>query len=75
MDLKPCKTMKRERIGRGWTQAELARRTGINRVDITLLELGGRQAFPGWRRRIAKAFRMKETDLFPEVLGDGENEA
>lgn len=53
------------RRSRGWSISELSRRTCINRADLSLLERGQRPAFPGWRKRIARAFRVSIVDLFP----------
>jgi transcriptional regulator with XRE-family HTH domain len=75
MEMKPLETLKKERLRRGLSQVEVARRAKINRVDLCLLEKGGRPAFPSWRRRLAKVFRMPQSKLFPEIFCDGEDEA
>ena len=46
--------------------AELARRAKLSPSDLSKLEKGQRQSFPGWRARIASALGLPETDLFPE---------
>lgn len=56
-----------ERHRRGWSQTHLSARTGIAASDLSAIERGRRALYPGWRRRIAKAFRMRVTDLFPDA--------
>jgi hypothetical protein len=45
--------------------------TGIASPDISAIERGTRYAHPGWRRRLAAAFKVPETELFDEVPGRG----
>lgn len=40
--------------------------TGIAQSDISAVELGKRYAPPGWRRRLAAAFKVSEAELFGE---------
>ncbi len=63
--------LKRERQRRGWSQTKICQLTGIAPATISLLERGRLQAFPAWRRRLAKAFRMPEAYLFAEVPEEG----
>ena len=44
-----------ERIKRGITQYELAKKTGIHPTDISKVESGRFPTFQGWKIRIAKA--------------------
>lgn len=44
-----------ERIKRGITQYELAKKTGIHPTDISKVESGRFPTFHGWKIRIAKA--------------------
>jgi hypothetical protein len=40
--------------------------TGIASPDISAIERGARYAHPGWRRRLAAAFKVPEAELFAE---------
>lgn len=59
--------MREERLKRGWSLTRLSGKTGIAAGDLSAVERGLRVAFPGWRRRIARAFRMSARDLFSPV--------
>ena len=59
--------LRQEREKRVLTQKDLSVRTRIARGDISLLERGLRPAFPAWRKRLARALRVPERDLFPHV--------
>jgi hypothetical protein len=37
--------------------------------DISAIERGIRHPFPGWRRRLAAAFKVPEAQLFPAETG------
>jgi len=39
-------------------------------TDLGAIERGTKYPFAGWRRRIAAAFKLRETELFAEVPGD-----
>lgn len=60
--------LRHERTRRRWSLTRLCALTGIAPSDLSLLERGLRPAFPGWRRRIAQAFDLPETALFPAEL-------
>jgi transcriptional regulator with XRE-family HTH domain len=62
--------MRRERQRRGWSITEVTRRTGIATTTLSQIERGLIPAYPGWQRRIAKAFRMPASALFREVEDD-----
>lgn len=52
------------------SQAGLARLADINQADLNTMIHGKRPAYPGWRKRIAKALGMEgpEADqLFEEI--------
>jgi len=49
------------------TQLDLAKMTDIYPNDISQIERGKRKAFPGWRKRLAKALEVPEEELFPEI--------
>ena len=62
--------LRKERLRRGWTQRELSAFTGIAGPDLSAIERGVKPAFPGWRRRLARAFGLPEDELF--ALADDE---
>jgi transcriptional regulator with XRE-family HTH domain len=57
-----------ERLRHGWSQTKVSMRTGIAQSDISALERGKRYAPPGWRRRLATAFNVPESALFPDKV-------
>ncbi len=59
-----------EREKRGWTKSELARRSGVPLAEICRIEGGKIFPYPGWRRKIARAMEMPESELFQEVDGN-----
>jgi transcriptional regulator with XRE-family HTH domain len=59
-----------ERQRRGWSITEVTRRTGIAESHLSNLERQLIPAYPGWKRRIAKAFKMPASELFREVEND-----
>jgi transcriptional regulator with XRE-family HTH domain len=59
--------LREERLKRGWSQTELSARTRIASPDISAIERGVKQAFPGWRRKLAHALKRPEAYLFEEV--------
>jgi hypothetical protein len=61
-----------ERHNREWSLTKLTMLTGISSSDLSLLERGLRPAYPGWRRRLAAAFRLPEAALFPDENGKRE---
>ena len=58
--------LREERSKRGMSLNKLSRLTGIGASDLSMLERGQRPAYPGWRRRIARAFKMDSDFLFGE---------
>jgi hypothetical protein len=52
------------RLRRGWSLTHLTTLTAIATQDISALERGLRPLYPGWRRRLARAFGMSEAELF-----------
>jgi len=62
------KAMKRlvvERLQRGWSQAELARRTGsIHPAEMSKIERAIVRPYPSQREKIAKALGLAVKDLF-----------
>jgi transcriptional regulator with XRE-family HTH domain len=63
--------IRKERLKRGWSLADVTVRTeGISESNLSMIERGLIPAYPGWQKRIAKAFKMKKADLFCEVEDD-----
>lgn len=60
-----------ERLRRGWTLEAVYLRTGISPADLSQLERGLHQPFPGWKRRLERLYRVPADELFQEVE-DGE---
>ena len=56
-------TLKRLRERRGWTQADLAEKAGAHRVTIAKLESGALRPSVDMLEALAKALRVKVTDL------------
>ncbi|ACX52290.1 putative transcriptional regulator, Nlp [Ammonifex degensii KC4] len=59
-----------ERKKRGWSQFELARRTGIHPSNLSKLERGVWPVYQGWRIKIAEALGWpldRLDELFEEV--------
>ena len=56
--------LREERRRRGWSLTRLSALTGIAHSDLSQIERGLRQPFPGWQRRIARAFGMPAAELF-----------
>jgi transcriptional regulator with XRE-family HTH domain len=54
-----------------WSQAELARRTGLSKLTITQLEAGERAPYGQTVRRLAEALDVSPHDLaLPEELAE-----
>ena len=58
--------IKQERLARGWTQQKLGVLSGLPTATICALENGYAHPWPAWRRRLARAFKLPATVLFPE---------
>jgi transcriptional regulator with XRE-family HTH domain len=67
--------LKSERLSRRWSQTKLSMLTGIASSDLSAVERGLRYAHPGWRRRLAIAFKLPEAVLFSQVDVDAEQTA
>lgn len=57
------------RLELDWTLLKVASLTGISPGDISEIERGYRKVYPGWRRRLADAYGVKESDLFDPETG------
>ena len=60
--------LRRERLARGWSLTRVAGLTMIAASDLSRLERGLLPPYPGWRRRLAKAFRVPEAELFADPM-------
>lgn len=56
--------LKHYRQRAGLTQAELAGRVNIPQNTLSQIENGRIRAFPAWRRRLAKALKVREEEIF-----------
>lgn len=50
---------------RGLSQLALAKRSNVSPNDISRIENGRVEAWPGWRKRLAKALSVPELEVFP----------
>ena len=50
----------------GLSQSELGRRAGIAESNLSKIENGLWQAWPKARRRLARALKVRISELFPE---------
>ncbi len=51
------------REARGWTQTEVARRSGVNRVSVVFMEGGRTTPRPMTVKRIARAFGLSTEEF------------
>jgi transcriptional regulator with XRE-family HTH domain len=51
------------RVARGWTQEELAHRTGLASVQVSRIERGAREIRLGTLLRLATAFKATPNEL------------
>ncbi len=58
--------LKEVRNERGLSQLKLAFLTGISPGDLSRIENGWLRPYPGWRKRLAKALGIAQTELFPD---------
>lgn len=59
----------------GLSQAELARRSRTASPNLSAVERGERQAWPKLRRRLARALKCSESDLFSEERAESKGVA
>ena len=57
----------RERLG--LSQTQLCMMTGIAPATLSRLEGGKLYPYPGWRARLARALKVPQGELFPDVRG------
>lgn len=55
------------RAGHNFSQWDVAHALGISQSLYSLIELGRRDVEPAERKKLARLFRVAETDIFPEV--------
>ncbi len=58
-----ARQLKALRAARGWSQAELAARSGVSKVHIARIETAKRDATVGVIEKLAKAFKVKPGEL------------
>ncbi|MBI2836075.1 MAG: helix-turn-helix transcriptional regulator [Chloroflexi bacterium] len=58
--------VKEFREAAGLSQAELARRSHTASPNLSAVERGKREAWPKLRRRLARALKVTEAEIFPE---------
>jgi len=68
MKSSPGPRLREERLRRGWSQTKVSALTGIASPDISAIERSVRYLHPGWRRRLAAAFKLSESELFGESV-------
>lgn len=57
--------MKELRHAKSFTQEELAKRIGVSRGLISLVELGTIQPYPSLKKRIARALGVRVVEIWP----------
>jgi transcriptional regulator with XRE-family HTH domain len=57
-----------ERHRRGWSQAEVSRRTGIHPTTISHLESGEVKPWPAYREKLSVLFGLSTELLFEEEV-------
>lgn len=63
--------LRKIRKERGLSQLRLAYMTGIPPNEISRIENEWLRAYPGWRKRLARALGTTESELFPTEEQDG----
>lgn len=72
--MKPLNRLRSLREARGWSRAELARRAGMHPADVGRLEAGKAYLWPAWRRKLAAALGLSESDAKELFEGDDRDE-
>ena len=62
--------LREERLRRGWSQTTVTVLTGIPEPTISAVERGLVPAWPGWRRRLSRAFGIPQAELFEPASED-----
>jgi transcriptional regulator with XRE-family HTH domain len=63
-----------ERSRRGWSQAELARRSGLNAATVGLIERGRFVPYPSQLVKLGQALGLPETEVNGLLRASGRNE-
>ncbi len=63
--MSPGRRVRLERVRLGWTQAQLADRTGLLRRTVTEFELGRRKATDGTIHKLSAALDIDPEELLP----------
>jgi transcriptional regulator with XRE-family HTH domain len=63
----PVLRLRLERLRRRWSLNTVAGLTGIGESDLSQIERLQVPAYPGWRRRLARAFEQPEELLFQRI--------
>lgn len=59
--------LRKERLKRGWSMVELARRAKISEATLSRLENSKTFPYPGWKKRLSRVLGVKQEELFKEV--------
>lgn len=60
--------LRSERLKRGWSMVELARRAKISESTLSRLENRKLFPYPGWKKRLSIVLHVKQEELFLEVI-------
>jgi len=63
--------LRKVRVSKGLSQFALSKLSDITQADISKLENGRVSSYPGWRKRLARALKITEAELFPEEATSG----
>ncbi len=63
--------LRQTRTDKGLSQLALAKKANIAPADISRMENGWLNPYPVWRKRLAKALKVTEKELFPEEMAHG----
>ena len=59
-------SIRKKRIEKGWSLTRVSGLTGIAASDLSQMERELKPDFPGWKRRLARAFGVPAGKLFRE---------
>jgi len=58
--------LKRLRLGKAWTQVQLAEKAGVSQSTIVLIERGQAMPQPGTRRKLSEALGVDPSELLED---------
>ena len=58
----------------GLSQLRLGYLTGIQPTEISRIETGRLKPYPAWRKRLARALNVSESQLFPGEKGESDGQ-